>query len=137
VGKFANDRTMSQADIDTIVAWVDGGAAEGNPKDLPPAPKFASGWNIGQPDLVIQIPEPYTYKPGADEYQYFDVDPKITEDKYVALIEARPTNPKIVHHILAFIIPPGSPTMANMTADQRYKAMEAQLKTRPCIVTGS
>ena len=136
VGKFANDRTMSQAEIDTIVAWVDGGAAEGNPKDLPPAPKFAAGWNIGTPDLVIQIPEPYTYKPGADEYQYFDVDPKLTEDKYISLIEARPTNPKIVHHILAFIIPPGTPTMANMSAEERYKAMEAQMKNSPLYRDG-
>jgi mono/diheme cytochrome c family protein len=131
VGKFANDRTLSQAEIDTIVAWVEGGAVEGNPKDMPPAPKFATGWNIGTPDLVIQIPEPYTYKPGADEYQYFDVDPKLTEDKYISMIEARPTNPKIVHHILAFIIPPGVATMANMTAEERYKAMEAQMKNSP------
>jgi hypothetical protein len=136
VGKFANDRTLSQAEIDTIVAWVDGGAAEGNPKDLPPAPKFATGWNIGTPDLVIQIPEPYTYKPGADEYQYFDVDPKLTEDKYIARIEARPTNAKIVHHILAFIIPPGTPTMANMSAEERYKAMEAQMKNSPLYRDG-
>jgi mono/diheme cytochrome c family protein len=136
VGVFANDRTLAQAEIDTIIAWVDGGAAEGNPKDMPPAPKFATGWNIGKPDLIIQIPEPYTYKPGADEYQYFDVDPKLTEDKYVSLIEARPTNPKIVHHILAFIIPPGSPTMAKMSAEDRYKAMEAQLRNSPLYRDG-
>lgn len=136
VGVFVNDRTMSKADIDTIVAWVDGGAVEGNPKDMPPAPTFTKGWNIGQPDLVIQIPEPYTYKPGADEYQYFDVDPKLTEDKYISMIEARPTNPKIVHHILAFIIPPGAPTMANMSAEARYKAMEAQMKNSPLYRDG-
>jgi uncharacterized protein DUF3471 len=130
-GEFKNNRALSQKEIDTIVAWVDGGAKEGDVKDLPPAPKFADGWNIGQPELVIQIPEEYTYKPGVDEYQYFDVDPKFTEDKYVTNVEARPGNRKIVHHILAFIIPPGSPNMARMTTDQRYKAMEMALKNSP------
>ncbi len=136
VGVFANDRKLSQAEIDTIVAWVEGGAVEGNPKDMPPTPKFAAGWNIGTPDLVVQIPEVYTYKPGADEYQYFDVDPKLTEDKYISRIEARPTNPKIVHHILAFIVPPGQANMAKLTTEARYKAMEAQLKDSPMYRDG-
>jgi mono/diheme cytochrome c family protein len=130
-GDFKNNRALSQKEVDTIIAWVDGGAREGDAKDLPPAPKFANGWNIGQPDMVIEIPEEYTYKAGADEYQYFDVDPKFTEDKYVSNVEARPGNRKIVHHILAFIIPPGSPNMAKMTTDQRYKAMEMALKNSP------
>ncbi|MBO0800323.1 MAG: thiol-disulfide isomerase, partial [Blastocatellia bacterium] len=129
-GDFKNNRTLSQTEIDTIIAWVDGGAKEGDAKDLPPAPQFADGWNIGQPDMVIQIPEEYTYKPGSDEYQYFDVDPKFTEDRYVAMAEARPSNRRIVHHILAFIIPPG-PNMAKMTTEQRYKAMEMALKNSP------
>ncbi len=136
VGAFKNDRKLSQADIDTVTAWVDGGAVEGNAKDLPPTPTFTTGWNIGKPDLVVQIPESYTYKPGADEYQYFDVDPKLTEDKYISAIEARPTNPKVVHHILAFIIPPGAPIMAKLSTDARYKAMEAQLKNSPMYRDG-
>src|SRR6185436_1953420 len=51
VGEWTNDRRLSQADIDAIIAWVDGGANEGNPKDLPPTPKFADGWSIGKPDV--------------------------------------------------------------------------------------
>lgn len=130
-GEFSNNRSLSQKEIDAIVAWVDGGAAEGNPKDLPPAPKFTEGWNINTPDVVIQIPEEYSYKAGADEYQYFDVPTNFTEDKYISMAEARPGNRKIVHHIIAFIVPPGQPNMGKMTADQRYKAMEAQLKNSP------
>jgi len=130
-GEFSNNRTLSQSEIDTILAWVDGGAAEGNPKDLPAAPKFADGWNISAPDLVLPIPEEYTYKAGADEYQYFDVDTNFKEDKYVVMAEARPGNRKIVHHIIAFIVPPGSANMAKMNTEQRFKAMEAALKNSP------
>ncbi|NOT60099.1 MAG: thiol-disulfide isomerase [Acidobacteria bacterium] len=135
-GVFANDRRLSQAEIETVTAWVDGGAIEGNTKDLPPAPTFTTGWNIGKPDLIVKIPDVYTYKPGVDEYQYFDVDPQLKEDVYVSKIEARPTNPKVVHHILAFIIPPGAPNMAKMSAEARDKAMEAQLKNSPLYRDG-
>jgi hypothetical protein len=129
-GQFSNNRSLTQKEIDTIVAWVDGGAPEGNPKDMPPAPQFTDGWNISKPDVVIQAEE-HTYKPGADEYQYFDVPTNFTEDKYVAQVEARPGNRKIVHHIIAFIVPAGTPNMGKMTAEQRYKAMEQQLKSSP------
>src|SRR6266851_3458952 len=51
-GKFANDRSMPQSEIDAITAWVKDGAPEGDAKDLPAAPEFAEGWQIGKPDLV-------------------------------------------------------------------------------------
>ena len=130
-GQFANDRTLSTKEIETIVAWVDGGAKEGDPKDMPKTPTFVAGWNIPKPDVIFPITEEYTYKAGADEYQYFDVPTNFTEDKYIQYAEARPTNPKIVHHILAFIVPPGTPNMGKMSADQRYKAMEMMLKSSP------
>jgi mono/diheme cytochrome c family protein len=60
VGKFSNDRRLSQAEIDAIARWVDGGAAEGNPKDMPPTPKFIDGWGIGKPDVVLSMPEEFT-----------------------------------------------------------------------------
>src|SRR5579871_2963257 len=50
-GKFSNDRSLSQSEIDTIVAWVDGGAQEGDSKDAPAPRTFVEGWNIGTPDL--------------------------------------------------------------------------------------
>lgn len=130
-GKFENDRRLSDAEIATVVKWVDGGAVEGNPKDMPPAPTFTEGWEIGQPDMVVQIPEEYAYKGGDDEYQYFDVPTNFTEDRYVIRAEARPGNRKIVHHIIAFIVPPGTPNMGKMTTEQRNKAMEAALKNSP------
>src|SRR5262249_60418331 len=67
-GHFKNDRRLTQQEIDTITAWVDGGAAEGAPSEMPPAPKFAEGWSTGAPDLILQMKETYTIEAsGPDE----------------------------------------------------------------------
>jgi hypothetical protein len=106
-GQWANDRRLTQKEIETIVTWVDQGAQEGDPKDMPRQPEFVDGWAIGKPDLVLTMPEEFTLDAnGPDEYQYFQIDPKFTEDKYVQMAEARPGNRKIVHHIAAIIQPP-------------------------------
>src|ERR1041384_6589989 len=89
-GKWENDRRMTQKEIDAIVAWIDGGAQEGNPKDLPPPPKLASGWQIGEPDVVFQMPAEYTVPAeGAVPYQYFRVPTNFKEDRYITAMEAR------------------------------------------------
>lgn len=132
VGHWANNPSLTDDEIKTIAAWVDGGAAEGNAKDLPPAPQFIEGWAIGKPDLVITVPEEYTLEAsGPDEYQYFDVPTNFTEDRYVQLAEARPGNRKIVHHIIAFIVPPGQPTLNKIPKEQRDKMFEMALRNSP------
>src|ERR1700754_5057589 len=52
-GEFRNDRRLSSDELNTVVAWVDGGAVEGDPKQLPAPPQYAEGWNIGKPDLIV------------------------------------------------------------------------------------
>lgn len=54
--KFANDRSMTQEEIDTIVKWVDQGAPKGNSADLAPPVEWTDGWNIGEPDVVLKMP---------------------------------------------------------------------------------
>lgn len=106
---WANDRRLTETEIETIKAWVEQGAKEGNPREMPPAPKFIDGWTIGKPDVIIPMPEDFTLAAsGPDEYQYFEVDPGFKEDKYVQMAEARPGNRKIVHHIIAFVRPPSA-----------------------------
>ncbi len=106
-GDWSNDRRMSQKDIDTVIAWIDGGAREGNPKDLPPAPKFASGWQIGEPDVVFHMPEEFTVPAeGAVSYQYFTIDPGFKEDRYIQAMEARAGNLSVVHHIVIYVRDP-------------------------------
>jgi hypothetical protein len=131
VGTWANDARLSQKEIDTIAAWVDGGAVEGNPKDLPPAPKFSEGWAIGKPDVILDMGKDYVLKPGTpDEIQYFTVDTNFTEDKYVQYVEARPGNRAIVHHIIAFIQPPAKldSNAKQLTPEERRKLREAAMK---------
>jgi hypothetical protein len=132
VGQWANDPRLTQKEIETITSWVDGGALEGDAKDLPPTPQFTTGWMIGKPDVIIEMPEDCTLEAsGPDEYQYFDVPTNFTEDKYVQMAEARPGNRKIVHHIIAFIVPPGQANMSKVPKEQRDKALEMSLQNSP------
>jgi hypothetical protein len=108
VGHWANDRRMSQKEIDTIVAWVDAGAKEGRAENLPPVPKFSSGWQIGEPDVVFHMPTEYTVPAeGAVPYQYFRVPTNFKEDRYIHAMEARAGNLAVVHHIVIYVREPG------------------------------
>jgi len=103
IGEFANDRRLSQQQIETISTWVDQGAPEGNPRDLPPAPKFLDGWNIGKPDAVFYLPQEYSVPAsGVVEYKYFKVATGFTEDKWIQAAEIRPGVRGVVHHIIVF-----------------------------------
>ena len=107
-GKWENDRRLTQKELDTLVAWVDGGAAEGNAKDLPPMPKFASGWQIGEPDIVFQMPTEFTVPAeGSVPYQHFTVPTNFKEDRYIQALEARAGNLSVVHHIVMYVRDPG------------------------------
>jgi hypothetical protein len=109
VGKFANDRSLSQADIDILVKWADSGAPEGNPKDAPAPRQFVTGWNIGNPEYSIEMPAEYTVPAtGTIEYTYFVIPTGFPEDKWVSMAEIRPGNRKVVHHVIAFVREPGS-----------------------------
>jgi hypothetical protein len=106
-GEWTNDRRLSQKEIETVTAWVDLGAPEGNMKDLPPMPKFASGWQIGEPDIIFHMPQEFTVPAqGTVPYMYFTVPSKFTEDKYIAAMEARAGELSVVHHIVIYVRDP-------------------------------
>jgi len=109
VGKFANDPSLSQKEIDAIVSWVDAGAPKGDDKDMPPTPKFTDGWTIGKPDVVLAMQEEHAVPAdGTVPYLYFTIPTNFTEDKWVQAIEIRPGNRKVVHHVIAFVQEPGA-----------------------------
>ena len=103
-GTFSNDRRLTESDKNTLIRWTDAGAPQGDPKDLPPPPKFTEGWEIGTPDVVLSMAKPFKVTPsGTIAYQYFTVPTNFTEDKWVQAIEARPGTRSVVHHILVFV----------------------------------
>lgn len=107
-GSWLNERRMSQKEIDTIVAWVDGGEKEGEPKDLPPAPEFVEGWGIGQPDETFSIPEQQVPADGVIKYIYLRVPTNFKEDRWITAAEIRSTARTAVHHVIVFIQDPKS-----------------------------
>src|SRR5262245_25294636 len=59
-GSFHDEQRLTQEEIRRIADWAEAGAPEGDAKDLKPAPKFTEGWQLGTPDLVLKMPEPYS-----------------------------------------------------------------------------
>ena len=111
-GKFSNDRSLTREEIDTLVAWADGGAREGDPSEAPKPAQFLAGWGIQKPDAVFEMPNEFAVPAsGTIDYQYIVIPSGFTEDKWVQQMEARPGNRQLVHHIIAFIRPPGSQWM--------------------------
>jgi peroxiredoxin len=108
-GHFRNDARLTLDEKKTLLAWIDDGCPQGDPKDLPTPRPFLSGWTIPQPDLVLAIADRPVKVPahGPYEYQSFYIDPKLTEDKWIVAAEARPGNRKVVHHIAIWILRDG------------------------------
>ena len=109
-GKFSNDRALAQSEIDTIVAWVDGGSKEGDAKDAPKPREWVVGWSIGKPDVVLEMPTAVDIpESGTIEYTYMIVPTNFKEDMWVQAAEARAGARQQMHHVIAFLRPPGSP----------------------------
>lgn len=110
-GKWSNDRRLNTEDYETLLAWIDQGMPRGKDEDMPPPRPFPEGWKIGKPDLVISIPTefevPAKMPRGGVPYKYLWVETNFDEDKWIERAEAKPGAPEVVHHILAFIVPPG------------------------------
>ena len=100
---FRYDRSLSDAEIETIVTWVDTGAPRGNPADLPPAVEFADRdiWHIGEPDWIVPIPEPFVVPAdGANWWGDLFSDSGLTEDRWIKAVETKPSAEgfPVVHH---------------------------------------
>lgn len=104
IGTFSNDRRLTDQEKATLIHWAEAGAPQGDPKDLPPQPKFTEGWEIGTPDAVLAMQKPFKVTAsGTIAYQYFTIPTNFTEDKWVQAIEVRPGTRSVVHHVLVFV----------------------------------
>jgi hypothetical protein len=110
-GTFRNERGLTAAQKDLLDRWAAAGAPEGNPPDLPPAPSFAAGWRIGEPDAIFEMQEDYAVPArGTIQYEHFYIPTNFTEERWLQAIEARPGNRSLVHHILVYYeAPPDRP----------------------------
>ena len=104
ISEYKDDPSLSEAEIQTVVRWADGGAPMGNPSDLPKAPTFAAEdeWSNGKPDLIINAPK-YTVKANmADWFGSFYVDSGLTEDRWIKAVEVKPGDKRVVHHTIVY-----------------------------------
>lgn len=113
-GHFSNDPSLTAQEIDTLAAWIDGGAPAGNPRDAPPPRQWASGWIIPQPDDVVKMPTPVAIPASGDvEYTYEIVPTHFTKDEWVQMSEIRPSSRANVHHAVVYVRPPNSKWLAH------------------------
>jgi Flp pilus assembly protein TadD len=98
-GEFVGSRRLSSAQVATLANWVRAGTPAGDPAKAPPTPKFTEGWQLGPPDAVLRMPQPYPLKaePG-DDFRNFVIPTYFRETRYVRAIELRPGNKRVVHH---------------------------------------
>jgi len=103
-GHFSNDRRLTETEKATLIKWIDNGSPEGDKKDLPPAvTQRDSGWMIGQPDIVLKMPQKVKIQAeGVVAYQYYITPTNFKEDTWITAAEARPGNRGVVHHIIVF-----------------------------------
>ena len=110
-------RVLTNTELATISKWADSGAPLGNPKDTPPPARFAKGWQLGEPDLVIEPSAAYHLSAdGDDVYRNFVVKTNFAEDRYISGVEVRPGNSAVVHHMIAYI--DGNPTSGEYASDR-------------------
>lgn len=97
--KFADELRLSEEQINIIQKWVENGAVQGDPQDLPAAPQFVSGWQLGPPDKTIQAEKPYTLPAsGSDMYWNFIFRTPVDRTRWLKAIEIRPGDKRVVHH---------------------------------------
>lgn len=110
-GVFKNDARLSDGEKQLILEWCDNGCPQGDPAKTPKPPRFAKNWQLPDRKQIFWMKadkKPFTVPAdGKIDYQYFIVDPKFTEDKWVQAAEARAGDRTVVHHIIVFIEPPG------------------------------
>jgi len=102
--KLRHDQSLTRAEIAVLTAWAEAGAPRGDPKDLPAPPKFAEGWKLGPPDLILVPDEGFPVAAsGPDVYRCFVLPTNLARDAYLEAIDYSPGERGAVHHLIAYI----------------------------------
>lgn len=103
-GEFRDELALSSGEIETISKWVEAGMPEGDPKKTPPLPDFVDGWQLGEPDAVVKMPEPFDVPAGGpDIYRNFVIPLGFDDERWLTAIEVRPSARSVLHHVLFFL----------------------------------
>ena len=129
--KFADELRLSDAEINRIQTWVEQGAVEGDPADLPPQPKFVEGWQLGKPDLILTATKPLTLPPqGTDTYWNFIFPVPIQETKWVKAVEIRPGDKRFVHHANILVDRAGASRQRESEPGAGFGGMEIRIESQ-------
>ena len=132
-GEFLGERRLSSDDIRRIEQWVNEGATEGDVADRPPPPSAVDGWQLGRPDLVVELKDAYTLPAsGPDVFRNFVLPVELVTTRYVRGMEIRPGNRSVVHHASLVV----DRTRASRRLDEAdpqpgYEGMFAEGATNP------
>jgi mono/diheme cytochrome c family protein len=121
IGHFKNAKVLTDEQIATLSAWAEKGALEGDSKDKPAPVEFVDGWTIGKPDIIVEYPHEISIPAtGTVEQSNLLVFAHFDHDMWVQSAQVLPGNPKVVHHMKAWIRPPGSSWMKNAPEGELY-----------------
>jgi hypothetical protein len=115
---FQNDRSLSQTEIRKIVGWVDVGAPEGPKIEYPTPVREETGWKLGKPDVVLRVPGFTIPARGDIPYTFVIRSVGLTDDRWVRAAEFRIDKRSVVHHMNAFVRPPGSSYLDGFERDR-------------------
>jgi hypothetical protein len=106
--KFLDERRLSKKELAVLARWAETGAKQGDPKDLPPTPKFTDGWQLGKPDVILEMPKVFNVPADGPDIWYTIIFPIPSERaKYLRGFEFRPGNRRVVHHSDIYLNPTG------------------------------
>jgi tetratricopeptide (TPR) repeat protein len=98
-GDFAGSKRLTEEQIDLLARWAKTGMLEGDRAAMPAAPHFVEGWQLGQPDLVLHMRQPFQMPAsGQDVFRNFVIPVNLKETKYIRAMELRPGSKRVVHH---------------------------------------
>lgn len=129
--KFTDELRLTEAQINLIQRWVEQGAAEGSPTDLPPRPKFVEGWRLGQPDLILKADKPLVLPPqGTDTYWNFIFPVPIQKTVWVKAVEIRPGDKRYVHHANILVDRTGESRSRETEPGAGFAGMEIRMESQ-------
>jgi tetratricopeptide (TPR) repeat protein len=113
---FQDSRRLPDRELQSLQQWIADGMPEGDAADLPAAPRWADGWQLGPPDLIVRMPDPYTVRAsGPDDFRTFVIPIPTSRPRYVRALEFHPGNARVVHH-------------ANLGIDRTQSSRQLDLK---------